>query len=74
MVHNFLLIHRNRYSEGMDDGQKTSRVHPDFNSYVKIQRVFIDNGRRNTHALRGLEEPFFQLCCCVVSVFGSGGK
>ncbi len=28
----------------------------------------------NTLALRGLEEPFFQLCCCVVSVFGSGGK
>ncbi len=28
----------------------------------------------NTLALRGLEEPFFQLCCCVVSVFGFGGK
>jgi hypothetical protein len=28
----------------------------------------------NTLALRGLEEPFFQLCFCVVSVFGSGGK
>ncbi len=28
----------------------------------------------NTLALRGLEEPFFQLCCYVVSVFGSGGK
>ncbi len=27
-----------------------------------------------TLALRGLEEPFFQLCCCVVSVFGSGKK
>ncbi len=40
---NFLLAHRNRYSEGMDDGQKTPRGHPDFNSYVKIQRVFIDN-------------------------------
>jgi hypothetical protein len=26
------------------------------------------------HALHGLEELFFQLCCCVVSVFGSGGK
>ncbi len=26
------------------------------------------------HALRELEEPFFQLCCCIVSVFGSGGK
>ena len=28
----------------------------------------------NTLALRGLEEPVFQLCCCVVLVFGSGGK
>ncbi len=38
---NFLLIHRNRYSEGVDNGQKTPRGHPDFHSYVKIQRVFI---------------------------------
>jgi hypothetical protein len=29
------------YSEGMDDGQKTPPGHPDFNSYVKILRVFI---------------------------------
>jgi hypothetical protein len=28
----------------------------------------------NTLALSRLEEPCFQLCCCVVSVFGSGGK
>ncbi len=28
----------------------------------------------NTLASHGLEEPFFQLCCCVVSVFGSGAK
>jgi hypothetical protein len=27
----------------MDDGQKTPCGHPDFNSYIKIQRVFIDN-------------------------------
>jgi hypothetical protein len=27
----------------MDDGQKTPRGHPDFNSYVKILHVFIDN-------------------------------
>jgi hypothetical protein len=27
-----------------------------------------------TLASHGLGEPFFQLCCCVVSVFGSGGK
>ncbi len=43
---NLLLSHRNRYLEGTGDGQKTPRGHPDFNSYVKIQRVFfIDNGR-----------------------------
>jgi hypothetical protein len=33
---NFLLVHRNKYSEGMDDGQKTSRGHPDFHSYMKL--------------------------------------
>ncbi len=37
----FLLVHRNRYLEGMDDGQKPPRGHPDFHSYVKIQRFFI---------------------------------
>jgi hypothetical protein len=37
----FLLKHRNRYLEGMDDGQKTPRGHPDFNSYVKILRVLV---------------------------------
>jgi hypothetical protein len=44
---NFLLVHRNRYSEGMDDGQKTPRGHPDFNFYMKIQCVFIDNRQTN---------------------------
>ncbi len=50
------------YSEGTDDAQKTPRGHPDFNSYVKIQRVFIDrtdritDGETNTLAARGLEE------------------
>ncbi len=42
----------NRYSEGMDDGQKTPRGHPDFNSYVKILRDFIDNGRTNRQTSR----------------------
>ena len=32
------------------------------------------DGETNTLASRWLEEPFFQLCCCVVSVFGYGGK
>ncbi len=62
----FLLAHehRNRYLEGIDDGQKTPRGHPYLNSYVKILLVFItdrqtdtqtDRGR-NTLAARGLEE------------------
>ena len=38
---NFLLVQRNKFLEGMDDGQKTPRGHPDFHSYVKILRVFI---------------------------------
>ncbi len=38
---NFLLAHRNRYSEGTDDAQKTPRGHPDFNSYIQNLRVFI---------------------------------
>jgi hypothetical protein len=29
----------------MEDGQKTPPGHPDFNSYVKILRVFIWNGQ-----------------------------
>ncbi len=37
----FLLTHKNRYSEGMDDGQETPRGHPDFDSYVKILRVLV---------------------------------
>ncbi len=53
---NFLLIHRNRYSEGMDDGQKTPRGHPDFNSYVKILRVFIWNGQMNRQTNRQTEK------------------
>ncbi len=80
---NFLLVHRTRYLEGMDDRQKTPRGHPDFNSYVKIQRVFIDNGQtdeqmnrqtdREIHSLHVGWRNFFS-SCAVVSVFGSGGK
>jgi hypothetical protein len=33
---NFLLVHRNKYLEGMNDGQKTPRGHPDFHSYMKL--------------------------------------
>ncbi len=62
----------------MDDGQKTPRGHPDFHSYVKILRVFIfqplqtdgiTDRETNTLAKHGLEEPFFQLCCCVSFLF-----
>jgi hypothetical protein len=37
----FYLVHSNRYSEGMDNGQKTPHGHNNFHSCVKIQRVFI---------------------------------
>ncbi len=36
----------------MEDGQKTPRGVPDFNSYVKIQRVFIDNGQTDKQTNR----------------------
>jgi hypothetical protein len=45
---NFLLVHRNRYLEGMGDGQKTPHGHPDLNSFVKILRVFIFQTDRGT--------------------------
>ena len=50
----------------MDNGQKTPRGHPDFNSYVKSHRVFIDrtdritDGETNTLAAHGLEELVFR--------------
>ncbi len=53
---NFLLVHRNRYSEGMDDGQKTPRGHPDFNSYIKILRVFINNRWTDRRTDRQMEK------------------
>jgi hypothetical protein len=52
---NFLLVHRNRYSEGMDNGQKTPHGHPGFNSYVKSLRVFIMNGWTNRQTDRQTE-------------------
>ncbi len=81
---NFLLIHRNRYSEEMDNGQKTPRRHPDFNSYVKILCVFIENGQTNRQTDSRMDGDINLLhvgwrrnlfsSCAVVSVFGSGGK
>ena len=38
---NFLLVHRNKYLEGMDNGQKTPHGHPDFHSYVKLNLFHI---------------------------------
>jgi hypothetical protein len=32
----FFIVHRNKYLEGFDDGQKTPRGRPDFHSYVKF--------------------------------------
>ncbi len=37
----FLPVNRNRYSEGMDKGQMTSRGYPNFNSYVKNRCFFV---------------------------------
>ncbi len=39
-----------------------------------MEKLADHNEVTQTLALLGLEEPFFQLCCCVVSVFGSGRK
>jgi hypothetical protein len=46
---NFLLVHRNRYLEGMNDRQKTPCGHPDLNSYIQNLCVFIFqmDGRTN---------------------------
>jgi hypothetical protein len=38
---NFLLAHRNRYLEGMDDRQKTPRGRPNFYSYIQNLSVFM---------------------------------
>jgi hypothetical protein len=46
---NFLLAHRNMYSEGTDNAQKTPHGHPDFNSYVQNLRVFIFQTDRHTN-------------------------
>ncbi len=40
----------------MEDGQNTPRGHPDFNSYVKILRVFIWNGQTNRQTNRQMEK------------------
>ena len=61
---NFLLVHRNRYLKGMDNGQKTPRGHPDFNSYVKVLRVFIDNRRTNRQTDRQTDRRTEKLIRC----------
>ncbi len=38
---NFLLVLRNRYSGGMDDGQMTPRGNPNINFYVKNLRFLV---------------------------------
>ncbi len=45
---NFLLTHRNRYSEEMDNGQKTPRGHPDLDSYLKNLHVLVFMTDRQT--------------------------
>jgi hypothetical protein len=41
-------MHRNRYSEGIDNGQITPHGYPNFNSYVKNLRFFIFQTDRQT--------------------------
>jgi hypothetical protein len=66
---NFLLAHRNRYSEGMDEGQKTQHGHPNLIPMIKIYVFWYSrqtDGRtdrqtdrqRHTLTARGLEELF----------------
>ncbi len=51
MNQNFLLVHRNRYSERMDYGQMTPRGYPNFNSYIKNLRVLVFRTDRRTEKL-----------------------
>ncbi len=50
----------------MDDGQKTSRGHPDFNSYMKILRVFIFqmDGRMDKQTDRHTDRQTEKLIWC----------
>ncbi len=59
----------NKYSEGMDNGQKTPRGHPDYNSYVNILRVFIDNGRTIKRQTNGRMEKLIR--CGLGNLIGS---
>jgi hypothetical protein len=66
----FFLAHRNRYPEGMDDGQKTPCGHPDLKFLRKNSTCFHNSqtdGQTDreinpvwvgTPAVRGLEELF----------------
>ncbi len=48
----------------MDAGQKTPRGHPDFNSYMEIQRVFIDNRQTDKQTNRKTDEQMEKLIWC----------
>ncbi len=37
----YMMAHRNRYSEETEDGQMTPHGYPSFNSYIKNQRVLV---------------------------------
>jgi hypothetical protein len=78
----FLLAHRNRYLEEMDDRQKTPRGHPDINSYVKNLHVLVfqtDGWRdrqtdKEIHLLLVGWGNFFPVVLLLCQFFGSGGK
>jgi hypothetical protein len=50
---NFLLAHRNRDLEVMDDGQTTPRGYANFNSYVKNLHILVFIPDRQTEKLIG---------------------
>jgi hypothetical protein len=52
----------------MDNGQKTPRGHPDVDSYVKILRVFIDNGQTNRRTDKRTEKLIW---CGLGNLIGS---
>jgi hypothetical protein len=46
--------------------------YPSLSSYSQMDRM--TDGEMNTLAARGLEELFFQLCCCVSFSFLAGNR
>ena len=66
---NLLTWELNKYGrQTTDDGRRMTDGRRQTTHFTLASRGL----EEPAHALRGLEEPFFHLCCCVS--FGSGGK